>query len=102
MLKTAPRNANAYIWLGYAQRKRGEFDKAVKTYRRALALDSKHRGAHEYLGEAYLSLGQLASAEKLLKNLKRICGPGCEEYRELKEKIEAFATRASQKQSMRQ
>ncbi len=32
--------------------------------RKALAVDPKHRGANEYIGELYLETGQLDKAEK--------------------------------------
>src|SRR5258705_6352457 len=46
------RNADAYNWLGYAVRKDGDPAGAIPIYQKALALDPKHRGAHEYIGEA--------------------------------------------------
>src|SRR5207249_10118894 len=49
-------NADAYNWLAYATRKNGDPAKAIPIYEKALTLDPKHRGAHEYIGEAYLML----------------------------------------------
>jgi len=64
------KNAEILNLLGYAERNRGNLDAAFKHYERALALDPKHRGAHEYLGEAYLMTGNLAKAEEQLAVLK--------------------------------
>jgi len=84
------KNADAYNWLGYALRNQGDYQNALIAYGRALGVDSKHRGAHEYLGEAYLKMGNLAMAEEQLKKLDGLCTFGCAEYTELKTKIAAF------------
>ena len=49
---------------GYSHRHLKQFDLAFKHYKRAIELEPRHRGAHEYVGEAYLMTGELASAEK--------------------------------------
>lgn len=81
------KNADAFNWLGYAQRNQGNYDAAFDAYNKALAIDSRHRGAHEYIGEAYLKVGNIAKAEEHLKRLDSICTFGCAEYTELKNKI---------------
>jgi tetratricopeptide (TPR) repeat protein len=73
--------------LGYANRKSGNLDLAFKHYNEALRLDPKHRGAHEYIGEAYLMKGDVAKAKDHLAALDRICFFGCEEYSDLKKAI---------------
>ena len=88
-----PRNADVQNLLGYSWRKRANPDlpKAIGHYQAALRLDPKHRGAHEYLGEAWLMDRQPAEAEKHLAELERICGnKDCEEYRDLARAIEAY------------
>ncbi|MBS1173793.1 MAG: tetratricopeptide repeat protein [Proteobacteria bacterium] len=65
-------------------------DDAFRHYDKALALDPKHRGAHEYIGEAYLIAGDLAKAEEHLAILDKLCFFGCEEYSELKKKIAEY------------
>lgn len=79
--------ANAYNWMGYAERQQGHLDAAFGNYNKALELDPKHRGAHEYVGEAYLMAGNVAKAEEHLAILDKLCFFGCEEYSELKKKI---------------
>jgi Flp pilus assembly protein TadD len=86
----APDNADIQNYLGYANRNAGKLDAAFKHYRRALELDPKHRGAHEYIGEAYLMQQDLANAEKHLAALGRICLLPCEEYADLGAKIAAY------------
>lgn len=82
-------NADAFNWLGYAQRNKGDYDAAFAAYNQALTLDPRHRGAHEYIGEAYLKVNNLAKAEEHLKRLDSLCSFGCAEYTELKNKIAA-------------
>lgn len=86
------KNADAYNLLGYATRKGGNVQAAFKHYERALALDPKHRGAHEYVGEAYLTVGNVAKAEEHLARLDKLCTFGCSEYRELKTAIAVYKT----------
>ena len=83
-------SADAFNWIGYANRKLGRLEKAQKAYARALFLDPDHKGAHEYAGELRLLLGDLKGAERHLKALDRICLLGCEEYDELKAEIAAW------------
>ena len=88
-IRADPESADAFNWLGYANRKLGRLDAAERAYAEALRLDPDHKGAHEYAGELALLRGDLAGAEHHLMELDRICLVGCEEYRELKEAIEA-------------
>ena len=83
-------SADAFNWIGYANRKLGRLEKARKAYARALFLDPDHKGAHEYAGELRLLLGDLKGAERHLEALDRICLLGCEEYDELKAEIAAW------------
>jgi tetratricopeptide (TPR) repeat protein len=80
-------NADAYNYLGFAERHRGNLDAAFKYYDRALAIDPKHRGVHEYLGEAYLTKGDVGKAEAELAKLDDLCFLPCDEYKDLKQKI---------------
>ena len=85
-----PDNPDIQNYLGYANRNAGKLDAAFKHYQRALDLDPKHRGAHEYIGEAYLIAKNLAKAEEHLAALERLCRLPCEEYADLKAKIGAY------------
>lgn len=82
-----PRSADGFNLLGYASRKQGKLDNALRYYEQALAIDPKHRGAHEYIGEAYLMAGDLAHAEQHLAALDKLCWLPCEEYDDLKAAI---------------
>ncbi|HYD39188.1 MAG TPA: tetratricopeptide repeat protein [Anaeromyxobacter sp.] len=83
-------NADVHNWLGYAERNRGNTDAAFAHYARALELDPKHRGAHEYVGEAYLMVGDLAKAKEHLATLAKLCRARCEEYEDLKEHVAEY------------
>ena len=84
------RNADIQNYLGYAYRNAGQMEKAFTYYERALKLNPRHRGAHEYVGEAYLMVGKLAQAEVHLKALQAICLLPCEELDDLKAKIDRY------------
>lgn len=84
------KNADAYNYLGYVERNRGNLDAAFKYYDQAVSLNPKHKGVREYLGEAYLMTSNLPKAEEQLAVLDKLCTFSCSEYRELKEKIADF------------
>jgi tetratricopeptide (TPR) repeat protein len=90
-----PQNADAYNYLGYANRKLGNYDQAFANYLKALAIDPDHKGAHEYIGEAYLETNNLAKAEEHLKRLDKICLFSCKEYTELKARVAEFKAKRS-------
>ncbi len=89
------RNADIENYLGYAYRKSGQLPKAFEHYRRALALNPRHRGAHEYIGEAYLLANDLAKAEEHLAALRKICLIPCEEYADLQKAVAEYRARAA-------
>ena len=83
-------NADALNLLGYSNRQLGNNDVALTHYQAALKLEPRHRGANEYMGELYLTLGDLAKAEERLDVLDGACFFGCAEYTKLKEAIAAY------------
>ena len=89
------RNADIQNYLGYAYRNAGQLDLAFMHYQRALQLNPRHRGAHEYVGEAYLIVNNLAKAEEHLAALHKICLIPCEEYEDLKKKIAEYRSKMS-------
>lgn len=85
-VRDEPNNADAHNLLAYTYRKQAQPDliKAFEHYKIALKLDPQHRGAHEYIGEAYLMDGKPEQAESHLAALEKICGNRqCEEYLDL-------------------
>lgn len=88
------RNADAYNYLGYANRKLGNRDAALNFYNKALEIDSRHLGANEYLGELYLEMGDLKKAEERLSRLDDLCLLGCAQYTQLKQAVKEYKARA--------
>ena len=89
------RNADIQNHLGYAYRQSGQLPAAFTHYQKALQLNPRHRGAHEYIGEAYLIANNPAKAEEHLAALQRICLIPCEEYEDLKKAIADYRARAA-------
>jgi hypothetical protein len=85
-----PGNGDIQNYIGYAYRRLRRLEPAIGHYQQALALNPRHRSAHEHLGEAYLVLGEPAKAEQLLAVLENICLIPCEEYGDLKRAIAAY------------
>ena len=94
-LKRRGNDADAHNWLAFAYRKSGQLEPAFAHYKRALAIDPAHRGAHEYIGEAYLMAGKPDLAEFHLRELARMCGGTCEEYDDLKQAIVQYRAGAA-------
>lgn len=100
-LKRFPDAANLHNELGYAYRKLRLFDNAFEHYKRALLIDPRHRAAHEYIGEAYLMVGDVANAEKHVAALRSICLLPCDELNELREALDAHRAQAKARCSAR-
>lgn len=95
-VRDEPRNADIHNLLGYSYRKQASPDlaKAFEHYKIAIRLDPGHKGAHEYIGEAYLMDKKPAEAQKHLAALAQICGnTTCEEYADLAKSIADYQTR---------
>ncbi|MZR30985.1 tetratricopeptide repeat protein [Sneathiella litorea] len=90
-----PNNADAYNYLGYANRKLKNYDAAFANYNKALDIDPEHKGANEYIGEAYLQTGNLKMAEEHLVKLDALCFFGCPEYTMLKRAVEDYKAKQS-------
>ncbi len=89
-VREEPRNADVHNLLGYTYRKQAtpNLPKAFEHYKTALNLNPKHKGAHEYVGEAYLMDKKPVEAEKHLAELEKICGnKTCEEFADLSKAI---------------
>ena len=85
-----PDNADAWNLTGFASRKLGDYAASEVAYDKALAIDPKHKGALEYKGELYLTLGNLAGAEEMLARLSKACYFSCKEKKQLVAAIEAY------------
>jgi tetratricopeptide (TPR) repeat protein len=101
ILKERPKHADALNLLGYSHRKLSEYDVSVRYYMRALDADPKHRGANEYLGEAYLEQNNLPGAEERLARLNELCGMDCREYKALAQSVANYKAGKRPPQSSR-
>ena len=79
--KSKPNKADTLNYLGFTTRKLGDFENGEKYYLQGLAIDPKHTGINEYLGELYVATNRHNLAVERLEVLK---GCGCEEYDQLK------------------
>ena len=71
-------------YMGYTQRKLGNYDVAKSYYAMALDVAPNHKGANEYLGELYVETGEINLAKAQLAKLETICSFGCIEEDELR------------------
>ena len=79
--KKFPNNADTLNYLGFTTRKLGDYENGEKYYLQGLAIDPKHIGINEYLGELYVATNRHNLAIERLEVLK---GCNCKEYEELK------------------
>jgi tetratricopeptide (TPR) repeat protein len=87
-----PDNADYHNLYAYSIRKGPSPDMSLvfKHYNEALRINPDHRGAHEYLGEAYLMVGNVAKAKEHLSVLDKLCFFPCDEYSDLKKAIAEY------------
>ncbi len=76
-----PGKADTLNYLGFTTRKLGDFENGEKYYLQGLAIDPKHKGINEYLGELYVATNRHNLAIERLGVLE---GCNCEEYDQLK------------------
>lgn len=88
--KRDPADAEFQNLLGFAHRNLGNMEAAFRHYDRALALNPWHRGAHEYIGRAYLMADKPDKAIEHLKALDRLCASGCRERDLLRRAIDEY------------
>ncbi len=84
-----PNSADTLNYLGFTTRKLGDYSNGEKYYLQGLAIDPKHNGINEYLGELYVATNRISKAKERLEVLKSC---NCEEYKELKAVIEGNKT----------
>lgn len=79
--------------LGYAHRKQGKILIGLGYYEEALRIDPNHVLTREYLGEAHLQMGDIASAREQLGEIEKRAGAASKEYVELSKRIAEFESR---------
>jgi tetratricopeptide (TPR) repeat protein len=94
-IASSPNNPDYHNMYAYSIRKGASPDMNLvfKHYNEALRLDPKHRAAHEYIGEAYLQVGNVAKAKEHLSTLDKLCFFPCEEFSDLKKAIAEFESK---------
>jgi tetratricopeptide (TPR) repeat protein len=75
-------------YIGYANRKLGNYDDAKVWYERALASDPKHVRTWQYYGMWQVERGNMLKAADHLDKIRELCGTDCKEYAELKSAME--------------
>ena len=76
-----PNKPDTLNYLGFTTRKLGDFENGEKYYLQGLAINPKHIGINEYLGELYVSTNRHNLAVERLEVLKDC---NCKEYDQLK------------------
>lgn len=82
-------DSDAWNLLGFAYRKAGLLEQSAQAYKQALNIYPDHKGAIEYQGELFVTMGNMAAANKNLSKLAKLCPDGCEEYEDLAAAIAA-------------
>jgi len=80
-------------YIGYANRKLGNYEQSKVWYEKALAADSGHVRTWSYYGMWHMEQGNRLKAEDYLAKVNALCGnTSCEEYRQLKAVIDGRAS----------
>jgi tetratricopeptide (TPR) repeat protein len=80
-------------YIGYANRKLGNYDQSKVWYEKALAADSGHVRTWSYYGMWHMEQGNRLKAEDYLAKVNALCGnTSCEEYKQLKAVIDGRAS----------
>ena len=74
-------------YLGYSHRKLGNIDLGISLYKKALDIDPDNVDTREYLGEGYVSKGELDLAWLELVEIEKRCGKTCVEYQALEKAL---------------
>jgi tetratricopeptide (TPR) repeat protein len=75
---------------GFATRKLGDVDAGMAFYQKALAINPADTRTRQYMGEAFITKGDLASARVQLGEIEKHCGnAACEDYKKLSDAIAA-------------
>lgn len=87
-LAPQPQDHRVLNMLGYASRKRGNLDQAFAYYQASISQNRNYALVRAYLGEAYLTVGELELARVQLTEIERICGSRtCDAYGNLADRI---------------
>ena len=85
-----PNKADTLNYLGFTSRKLGDFENVEKYYLQGLAIEPKHKGINEYLGELYVQTNRIDKANERLEVLRNC---NCDEFNELELIIKTRGTK---------
>lgn len=86
-------DAEVANYIGFANRKLGNFELAKVWYERALSTDPNHTRTLQYYGMWQLETGNMLKAEDFLEKIRAICGSAeCADYVLLKRAIDTNVT----------
>ena len=83
-------NSNTFNYLGYTNKKLGNFEDAEIYYLLGLEIDPEHNAINANLGKLYINLNRIDEAKKRLNVLKSC---NCEEFVELSNSIKLSASK---------
>jgi tetratricopeptide (TPR) repeat protein len=82
-------SADVANYIGYANRKLGNYDLSKVWYEKALAIDPDHVRTWQYYGMWHVEQGNMLKAADFLEKIRLICGgTGCQEFQDLKGAME--------------
>ena len=86
-------NPDVANYIGYANRKLGNYEQSKVWYEKALAADPAHVRTWSYYGMWNMEQGNRLNDEDFLAKVNALCGnTACEEYRQLKAVIDGIAS----------
>jgi predicted Zn-dependent protease len=81
--------------IGFSLRKLGRVDEAMGYYHKVLAAHPERTNTRQYLGEAFLQIGDPAKAREQLAEIASRCGTACEDYQLLADEIAKYEKQKS-------
>ena len=86
-------HADVANYIGYANRKMGNYDQSKIWYEAALKADPNHTRTWSYYGMWHMEQGNRLKAEDYLAKVNALCGnTSCEEYKQLRAVIDGKAS----------
>jgi predicted Zn-dependent protease len=76
--------------IGFSLRKMGQVSEAMQYYEKVLASHPDRTTTRQYLGEAFLQIGQPEKAKEQLAEIGKRCGTACDDYQLLADEIAKF------------
>ena len=91
-LETARNQADPRVqtMIGFSLRKLGRVDEGMTYYQRVLAAHPERTTTRQYLGEAFLQIGDPARAREQLAEIAKRCGMACEDHQLLADEIAKY------------